>query len=72
MTTVYWQDEKPPEVQEFVSMHPLLAERKGLLLHLAGQYHDSDLVIVLDDVCAENTIYAGAPFVGPRTPEVTT
>ena len=70
MMSVYWADNKPEEVQEFLSMHPLLAERKGALLQLAWHYRDTPIAVVIDDVCAENTIYVGAPFVGPRLPEI--
>jgi hypothetical protein len=71
MIALYWRDEKPGDVQEFYSMHPLLAEKKGVLLQMAGMWHDRTLTVVIDGVCAENTLYAGAPFVGPLPPTET-
>jgi hypothetical protein len=66
MLSIYWSDEKPDDVQEFWSMHPSLAERKGVLVQISARHRDEHVPIVIDEVCAENTIYQGAPFVGPR------
>lgn len=72
MLTIYCKEEQPSGMDEFdfVSMNAWTAAKPGLLMQMADRRCSTSMKIVIDEVCADNTLYQGAPFVGPRLPEI--
>lgn len=71
MVTIYCKGEEPPgmDTMGFISMNHLTASKPGLIAQFVDRWCDINQTIVIDEVCADNTIYQGEPFIGPRLAE---
>lgn len=68
MITIYCKEEQPDGMadDDFISINGWTGAKPGLLAEIAYRWCGRSQAIVIDDVCADNTIYQGAPFIGPR------